>query len=45
MMIVLGAELTEPPGGKTPGMLIWYRTSSSSYVLRDDLEIIIAGRC
>jgi hypothetical protein len=43
--MVLGVESTAPPRGSTPGMLIWYHTASGSYLLRDDLEIIVAERC
>ncbi|MHB1592659.1 MAG: hypothetical protein ACYCU3_00585 [Streptosporangiaceae bacterium] len=46
--ITLGFQLTAPSGGRSPGMLIWYHTSDGSYVLRDDLAILVArvgGAC
>ncbi len=46
--VILGFQLTAPSGGRSPGMLIWYHTSDGSYVLRDDLAILVArvgGAC
>jgi hypothetical protein len=43
--VTLGFELTGPSGGRTPGLLIRYHTSDSSYVLRDDLAISVQKSC
>jgi hypothetical protein len=39
--VILGFELTVQSGGKSSGLLIRYHTSDGSYLLRDDLEIVV----
>jgi hypothetical protein len=39
--VIVGFELTALPNGTSPGLLIWYHTARGSYVLRDDLAIVV----
>jgi hypothetical protein len=46
--VILGFQLTAPAGGRSPGLLIWYHIADGSYVLKDDLEILVGrvgGAC
>ena len=42
--IVIGVAATADPGGRSPGLLIRYHDANGSYVLEDDVAIIVSTR-